>query len=1405
MPAALPLIERAQSDSNPDVRSEAANAMALYATNLTDKVNRLLKQLALSGGNEWKETKNIVRGIRDAKADGLQLILKILSDATTPADIQRAAVLVLVDHWDAAAYDEPNREKIVGRLNNQEQPLQVRAAAAVILSRRSIAAPQIVPTLREALDHPELVRQVFNDSIHAIPPEETSFAQPLFDLAEHFEKPLPADASPQAIMQHHAIHGNILSKLVEMPPADPARLIKRLHVAARQGDDWLKQVALAGIKQSQDKSRETVDLVRQLTKDESKNVREWATGMLGQLPLSPESLISDLRAALKDPDYTVRSNAVSSLGRLGPKANVAVPDLIALFKEGQESTLGVPKALLAIAPDNVAVQQAIVAALPQKDYGWQIVKDLNLSRHSARFAVPGLRKIFPTVEGDLQLEIVEIFCGLGELAKEAIPEIAGQLTKHDPDQRAHAANALGCMREYAQAHVPTLIKLLDDNNYNVQIYAISALGHIGYPAKVAIPTLEKLLATTNSDDLKEAASRAVNRLKLDPGDNDPDIFFLLMDKYVSNTVYVSRFEGRELAGVKSFSKFLFSDNAFLKNSAWHAISTALSEPACEKVLQQELNSENADDQALAAILLQHLPATGNQAALAKSLLPWLNCEHTASMATQMLMRLEPDATPLFEGILLSHSESSTRRKTILDSLVDSQFEVSTLLPALRQGLASDKVEVQQLAALALARLSPREPGLLPHILQSLKSPQPEWSVPAVTAVMSLSAAEIDVASALPELTTLLGNYFQDGPERTAAETEACHSVVLAITQIGVRVEDLPALRAALTSCTQREAAMDSEYYNELQYEIARLGANLIGAIGTAGPPAVEAFPEIRTFLSSCKDSGCQSTSEECSAGLQRIGTPAIPLLAEIAKSAETPLASREWAIALLATFIEADDAAVAALSGFIKDEDLTIRKSAILALANEPRSFQVVLPVLREMLPLAVSAGERKDLNFASQIIHRLAAQTTKSIEAIPDLIRVVKQPDFTGGIPPDAMRALLQIKSDQPEIRELYIECLRSFPDEAQPALSTEDLDLLSPEILVELTQAVENESDPYRTRAVRLLGNLEGKAIAAVPALRKLLNSDEGNTASLAAIAIARIDPTAADVLPRVMKVFVEEGEQSHESTAALQRLGPNVAQALPQLMDLAKDKRRRDSVLQILGTLGPAAKPALPLLLEAISQRQMDDSASRAIVMLGPAAAEIGPILFQRMRDGKDFKEYGHMITNIGEPAKLAVDELRKDLQHEPRKLRTIFLLGQLGEASEPAIGDLLPLAQNGIPEQRVEAITALAATGLGKNEIVTLLESALSDPDPRIATAGAIGLERLGKNALSALPKVIAALEKPRRCTQSRLVQFLAELGPAASAAIPVVQNLSQQSDPALRPEARYCLKQIQKPQVPASKP
>ncbi len=183
--------------------------------------------------------------------------------------------------------------------------------------------------------------------------------------------------------------------------------------------------------------------------------------ILGDGPAGPED-VPALVKALRRAGADERIEAAEDLGRLGPAAADALPELVALAEKAADPRLRLEaaKAVAGIAPKSAAGLPVLTTALGDR-------------------------------AGKVRKRAAECLGDLGPGARPAVEALVKTAADPDPGVSWAALDALGQIGPDAEPAVPALIEALKDAR--VRAAAVDALGQIGRKARAAGPALEKLL------------------------------------------------------------------------------------------------------------------------------------------------------------------------------------------------------------------------------------------------------------------------------------------------------------------------------------------------------------------------------------------------------------------------------------------------------------------------------------------------------------------------------------------------------------------------------------------------------------------------------------------------------------------------------------------------------------------------------------------------------------------------------------------------------------------------------------------------------------------------------------------------------------------------------------------------
>jgi hypothetical protein len=251
--------------------------------------------------------------------------------------------------------------------------------------------------------------------------------------------------------------------------------------------------------------------------------------ILGEMEKPAPGVIDDavgvLKGFLSDGQAVVRYRAAEALGRLGPRAKGAIPDLIGAARDA----------------DTWEVRQAAVTALGSVGFREEggpepkvvsalcaALKDgaglVRLSASQALFwlgppttpsskteATAALEAATQDAEPLVRITTHMALLGLKGKGNEThLNAVAKYLGDDDPILRMQAAEALGTVGLEAKAQIPRLIATLKDRDARVVGVVVWALERMGKAAVDAVPQLDKLAQDTRRpEQLRQRAIEAI--------------------------------------------------------------------------------------------------------------------------------------------------------------------------------------------------------------------------------------------------------------------------------------------------------------------------------------------------------------------------------------------------------------------------------------------------------------------------------------------------------------------------------------------------------------------------------------------------------------------------------------------------------------------------------------------------------------------------------------------------------------------------------------------------------------------------------------------------------------------------------------------------------------------------------
>jgi HEAT repeat protein len=239
--------------------------------------------------------------------------------------------------------------------------------------------------------------------------------------------------------------------------------------------------------------------LRRLLADEDQHVRLYACSALIRLGPHAQDATADLVAIVSDPgeDENLRECAIVALGQIGPTAASAVPALQALLQDAACPHLW-SKTVRALA--SIASPEAVAVLTERFERGEprhreEILSALKSRDGAIRSALPSLLSVAARRPHDVLGD--KIFLTAAEIGREAVDDLTPYLQSPFPETRRRAAMVLNRLGPEAADAVMHLSKALRDETAYVRFWAVKALGSIGPNASQAVPLLLPMLDDTD--------------------------------------------------------------------------------------------------------------------------------------------------------------------------------------------------------------------------------------------------------------------------------------------------------------------------------------------------------------------------------------------------------------------------------------------------------------------------------------------------------------------------------------------------------------------------------------------------------------------------------------------------------------------------------------------------------------------------------------------------------------------------------------------------------------------------------------------------------------------------------------------------------------------------------------------
>jgi HEAT repeat protein len=342
---AIPALRKALADRSGDVRSAAAAALGEIGAN--ESVPDLIEKLKDEQPAVRRSSAQALGKIGKPAIPGLMNTLR----SDNPGFLQ--AVVEALGEIGPPAADE-----LVKVLKDPSQNPQVRQYSALALARVARGSNEVVHALMDAVADPNSsIRLSAIDALARIGPDAAAAIDPLIKELK--------DQSEDPIVRQHAAHA-----LARIGP-EQSEVTEALTGALDSGDPKVEGAVVSALvetkvatKQDENTVRTLHDLTSQLSAG-SATTRRSAIEALGRLGPRAQAAVPSLVEVLssKQEEAEIRQEAAAAIGSIGPFARSAVAPLIELLKNEQENPEARASAIEALGQIGPAAREALPALI----------------------------------------------------------------------------------------------------------------------------------------------------------------------------------------------------------------------------------------------------------------------------------------------------------------------------------------------------------------------------------------------------------------------------------------------------------------------------------------------------------------------------------------------------------------------------------------------------------------------------------------------------------------------------------------------------------------------------------------------------------------------------------------------------------------------------------------------------------------------------------------------------------------------------------------------------------------------------------------------------------------------------------------------------------------------------------
>jgi HEAT repeat protein len=455
----------------------------------------------------------------------------------------------------------------------------------------------------------------------------------------------------------------------------------------------------------------------------------------------------------------------------------------------------------------------------------------------------------------------------------------------------------------------------------------------------------------------------------------------------------------------------------------------------------------------------------------------------------------------------------------------------------------------------------------------------------------------------------------------------------------------------------------------------------------------------------------------------------------------------------------------------VEDTTAQPRQSALRALLQ-------MGPAAREVLPAILKAI--KDPHIRSEALVVIGRLGNDAKDGVPALIEALADRFLRG----PAAIALGQIGPAATPAIPALIDC---FDDPSTITHTTEALARIGPAAIEPLLKGLANKNAQVSMQSANTLGKFGAKPVAA---LAKIVAEGNRSASWLAAHALSLIGPDAKDARPELLAALkVDNPALRRAATRALCRIDPLHAEVFPVLVKLIDDAdiSNRFEVIRSLGELGPRARDALPALTAVLKDgpATLQFPSAEAIARIDPRSPLPLPVFQEALKSPDPFPraEAWRTLGRLGQWSERVLGQVAEGLGDKEVFVRQEaygVLVGVLPLVKEVPAEVILACeralwGRNLMPvgDSHIRLAQIIGRMGARARPLLGVLTYALNLPDRTIRPAVAHALWQIDRSPL-VIPALVEVLAETRdSAARTAAANALAEIGPPARTAIPVL--------------------------------